>query len=115
MAVELSKLLQLVVDKKATELKLLVGAPPSVLLNGNLRPLNLPPLTPDDTLRFMRAIAPERSQQEFSEGGVCEFGFDFEKKAHFFVSVFMHGGHCGIKLRNVPKRLHALDDEDMPS
>jgi len=58
MAVELNKLLQLVVDKNASDLHLTVGIPPTVRLHGNLRPLNLPPLTNDDTVAFMKALAP---------------------------------------------------------
>jgi twitching motility protein PilT len=58
MAAELNKLLQLVIDKKASDLHLTVGTPPTVRLNGALRPLNLPPLGPEDTLAFMKAIAP---------------------------------------------------------
>ena len=112
MAVGLDKLLQLVVQKKAGEMTLTVGAPPSVRLHGALRPLNLPTLTPDDTLRFLRVMAPEHCRQEFEVKGSCEFGFPFEKDAHFFVTVFTLDGHCGIRLRLVPKKPRAPDDED---
>ena len=42
MAVELNKLLQLVVDKNASDLHLTCGLSPTLRLHGNLRPLNLP-------------------------------------------------------------------------
>lgn len=112
MAVELDKLLRLAIDKKAAELRFSVDAPPSVLLHGSLRPLNLPPLSPDDTLRYMRAIAPERCKQEFKDKGTCEFGLAFEEKAHFFVTVSMQRGHCDLRLRWIPKHRRVLDDED---
>ena len=109
MAVELNKLLQLVVDKKASDLHLTCGLPPSVRLHGNLRPLNLPPLTPDDTISFMKAITPERAQQELKEKGGCDFGFSFEKKARFRVAVYMQRGQCGIALRLIPNKLLSFD------
>ena len=112
MAVGLHKLLQLVVDKKASELRLTVGSPPSLRIHGTPRPLNLPPLTPDDTLRFMRALAPERYQQEFKERGSCEFGFPFGHHAHFFVAVFTREGHCRIKIRLVPRKPPEVHNED---
>jgi len=108
MAVELSKLLQLVVDKKASELRISVEEPPSVVFRGVLRPLNLPPLTIHDTLRFMKSIAPEGCLREFEDKGSCEFGYPFEKKGHFFVTVFTQGGHCNLKLRLVPKKPRPL-------
>ena len=68
--VELNKLLQLVVDKNASDIHLTVGIPPTVRMHGNLRPLNLPALQSDDTVAFMKAITPERIQQELKEKGL---------------------------------------------
>jgi twitching motility protein PilT len=114
MAVELNKLLQLVVDKKASDLHLTVGLPPTVRLHGNLRPLNLPALTPDDTVGFMKAITPERIQQELKEKGGGDFGFAYEKKARFRVAVYMQKGSCGIALRLIPNRLLSFDEIGLP-
>ena len=114
MAVELNKLLQLVVDKKASDLHLTVGQAPTLRLHGNLRQLNLPALTPDDTISFMKAITPERAQQELKEKGGCDFGFSFEKKARFRVAVYMQKGQCGIALRLIPNKLLAFDEIGLP-
>lgn len=99
----LHTLLGLVIDQKAQELQLLAGAAPGVLLHGTVRPCSLPPLTPDDTAAFLRTVASRDQQQEFQEKGVCSFGLPFEK-AHFFVTVFLHEGHCGLRLRRVPRK-----------
>jgi twitching motility protein PilT len=112
--VELNKLLQLVVDKKASDLHLTVGIPPTVRLHGNLRPLNLPALTPEDTVSFMKAITPERIQQELKEKGGGDFGFAFEKKARFRVAVYMQKGQVGIALRLIPNKLLSFDEIGLP-
>jgi twitching motility protein PilT len=114
MAIELNKLLQLVVDKKASDLHLTVGIPPTVRLHGNLRPLNLPPLSAQDTVDFMKAITPERCQQELKEKGGCDFGFAFEKKARFRTAVFMQKGNVGIALRLIPSKLLNFDEIGLP-
>jgi twitching motility protein PilT len=113
-AIELNKLLQLMVDKKSSDLHLTVGIPPTVRLHGNLRPLNLPPLTPDDTVSFMKAITPERCQQELKEKGGADFGFAFEKKARFRVAVYMQKGNVGIALRLIPNKLLSFDEIGLP-
>ena len=105
MAVELNKLLKLCVDKNTSDLHLSVGLPPTVRLHGNLRPLNLPQLNNDDTVSFMKAITPERCQQELKEKGGADFGFAFEKKARFRVAVYMQKGSVGIALRLIPNKL----------
>jgi len=114
MTVELNKLLQLVVDKKASDLHLTVGLPPTVRLHGNLRPLNLPVLTPDDTVGFMKAITPERIQQELKEKGGGDFGFAYEKKARFRVAVYMQKGNVGIALRLIPSKLLSFEEIGLP-
>jgi twitching motility protein PilT len=114
MVVELNKLLQLVVDKKASDLHLTVGIPPTVRLHGNLRPLNLPALTVDDTVSFMKAITPERCQQELKEKGSTDFGFAFEKKARFRTAIYMQKGQVGISLRLIPNKLLSFDEIGLP-
>jgi len=112
MSVGLDKLLRLVVDKQATGLELLIGEPPSLRLRGDLRPLNLPPLTSEDTLRFLGVLAPAQHQSEYVENGSCEFGLPFEGNAHFLVHIFKWKGHCGIRLRLVPRKPREVDNQD---
>src|SRR5688572_15835400 len=115
MAVELNKLLNLVVDKRASDLHLTVGIPPTIRMSGRLKPLNVPPLTPEDTTGFMKAITPERCQHELKEKGGADFGFAFEKRARFRVSVYMQKGNIGIALRQIPNKLLAFEDIGLPS
>ncbi|MBI4566117.1 MAG: type IV pilus twitching motility protein PilT [Planctomycetes bacterium] len=114
MAVELNKLLNLVVEKRASDLHLTVGIPPTIRLNGRLKPLNTPPLTPDDTVGFMKSIAPERCQQELKEKGGADFGFAFEKKARFRVAVYMQKGQVGIALRLIPSKILSFEEIGLP-
>lgn len=112
--IELNKLLQLVVDKNASDLHLTVGLPPTIRLHGHLRPLNLPPLTPEDTVAFMRAITSERHQQEIKEKGGVDLGFAFEKKARFRVSVYTQKGNIGISLRLIPSKIRSFEEIGLP-
>ena len=114
MAVELSKLLQLVVDKGASDLHLTVGVPPIIRLHGRLRNLNIPPLTSEDTATFMKAITSDSKQQEVKEKGGCDLGFAFEKKARFRVSIFTQKGNIGIVLRLIPSKILSLEELGLP-
>ena len=96
---QIDKLLDLCVEKGASDLHLTVNSPPVVRLSGKLRALNTPPLTPEDTLALMKAITSERCQQELAETGGADFGFSFGDKARFRVSVLKSKGNVGIVLR----------------
>ena len=112
--VELNRLLSLVVDKKASDIHLTVGIPPTLRLHGELRPLNIPPLTDDDTVGFMKAITPERIQNELKEKGGGDFGFAYENRARFRVAVYMQKGSVGIALRLIPNKILSFDEIGLP-
>ncbi len=111
---DLNKLLQLVVDRSCSDLHLTVGIPPTIRLHGHLRPLNTPPLTPDDTVAFMKAITPERCQTELKEHGSTDFGFAYQNKARFRVGTYQQRGNIGMALRLIPSRLLAIEEIGLP-
>lgn len=112
---EINQLLQLVVERGASDLHLNVGRPPVLRLNGRLRSLNTPPLTPEDTMALMKAITSERCQQELNEGGSSDFGFAFGDKARFRVSVFKQKGHVSVVLRLIPSELLSFEQIGLPA
>ena len=65
----IDKLLQTVVNRKASDLHLTVGQPPVLRLDGRMKRLETKVLEPEDTVALMRSIAPERCQQELQEVG----------------------------------------------
>lgn len=109
MGVRIDKLLDLVVGKGASDLHMCVGTPPMLRLDGRLRAIGMPPLTPEDTVAVMKAISSERRQTELSENGGSDFGFTFREKARFRVAIFRQRGHVGLVLRQIPNKLLTLD------
>jgi twitching motility protein PilT len=101
----IDKLLQTVVNRKASDLHLAVGQPPVVRVDGHMRRLETKSLEPEDTVALMKSITPERCQQELQEVGGCDFGFAFGDAARFRVSVFKQRGNVGLVLRQIPVKL----------
>ncbi len=111
---QIDKILDLVVDKGASDLHISVGSPPVVRLQGKLRALNTPPLSPEDTLALMKAISSERCQQELAEKGGADFGFGFGEKARFRVSIFKQKGNVGMVLRQISNKLLTIEQIGLP-
>lgn len=114
MAAELDKLLDLVIAKNASDLHLTVGLPPVIRLHRHLKQLDHPMLTKHDTIAFMRAVATEKKQQEIKERGGCDFGFTYDKKARFRVSIYTQKGQVGLEFRLIPSRIKKLDEIGLP-
>lgn len=112
--VEMDDLLQLAVEEGASDLHISVGLPPTLRIHGRLRPLDVPPLTADDTERLMKAITSPEHQQKVREIGGTDFGFGFGEAARFRVSVFKAKGNIGMALRQIPSRLMSLDEIGLP-
>jgi twitching motility protein PilT len=88
--------------------------PPILRIHGALQPLDLPPLTPEDTERLMKAITSPEHQQIVREHGGTDFGFGFGEVARFRVSVFKERGNVGVVLRQIPTKLLTLEQIGLP-
>jgi twitching motility protein PilT len=114
MSIEMSDLLNLVVEEGASDLHLEVGVPPVLRLNGSLAPLDAEPLAPEDTERMIKSIASDVHIQKIREDGGVDFGFAFEDKARFRVSCFKQKGHMGTVLRQISNTLLTMEQIGLP-
>lgn len=112
--IDMSELLQLVVDEGASDLHLAVGVPPVLRLHGRMQAIDASPLKAEDTERFMKSITSEDHQQRVREGGGTDFGFGFGTAARFRVSVLKAKGTVGMVLRQIPTKLMSLDGIGLP-
>ena len=112
--IQIDRLLETVVKRGASDLHLAVGKAPTVRLHGGLRELQTKMLEPDDTMAMMKAITPERIQQEFEETGSGDFAIAYGDAARFRVSIFKQRGNCSMVLRQIPNKLLTFDQIGLP-
>lgn len=113
--IQIDRLLETTVRRKASDLHLAVGKPPTLRLHGGLRELQTKVLDGEDTMALMKSITPERIQQEFEETGSGDFGFKFSDEARFRVSVFRQKGFCSMVLRRIPSTLLTFEQIGLPA
>ncbi len=112
--VNMDRLLQACVSMGGSDIHLTVGRPPVLRIDGSLRTLETKVLEPDDTAGLMRAITPERNQQELQEEGGTDFGFAFGDKGRFRVSVFRQKGSLALVLRLIPSKMLTFEEIGLP-
>jgi twitching motility protein PilT len=112
---QIDRLLETCVKKKASDLHLAVGKPPVLRLHGNMRELQTKVLEPEDTVALMKSITPERIQQEYEEQGSGDFGFAYGAEARFRVAIFKQKGNCSLVLRRIPNKLMTFDEIGLPA
>jgi len=112
---QIDRLLDTVVKLGASDLHLTVGRQPTIRHHGGLRNLQTKVLESDDMVSLMKAITPERNQQELQEEGTTDFGFAYGEAARFRVSVFRQRGDLAIVLRQIPNRLLTFEQIGLPN
>jgi len=112
--IHIDRLLETCIKRGASDLHLHVGRPPTLRLHGRLRPLETKVLEPEDTIALMKAITPERAQQELQERGGTDFGFEFGHAGRFRTAVFQQRGNISLSLRLIPSKLFTFEEIGLP-
>jgi len=112
--IQIDRLLDTVIRQNASDLHISVGRKPTLRLHGSLRNLDTKVLDSDDCVALMKAITPERAQQELQEEGSCDFGFAYGTEARFRVAVFRQRGDITIVLRLIPNKLLTFEEIGLP-
>lgn len=111
---QIDRLLDTVVKVGASDLHLSVGRQPTIRLHGHLKNLATKVLDSEDMVSLMKAITPERNQQELQEEGGTDFGFAYGDAARFRVSVFRQRSDITIVLRQIPNKLLTFEQIGLP-
>jgi twitching motility protein PilT len=113
--IQIDRLLETCVRRKASDIHIAVGKPPTLRMSGHLRELQTKVLEAEDTQALMKSITPERIQQEFEETGSGDFGFKFSDEARFRVSIFKQKGFTSMVLRRIPSKLLTFEEIGLPA
>lgn len=111
----LEDILKFGVQRNCSDVHLKAGAPPLFRLYGELYPAtNVPPLTPEDTRRFLYSILPEEKREEFERRKEVDFAFTIPDLARFRVNALMQRGTVEIIFRIIPPRIPTFEEIGLP-
>src|SRR5579871_266733 len=79
-----------------------------------MRRLDTKSLENDDCTSLMKAITPDRCQQELQEKGGSDFAIEFTDGVRFRVAVFKQRGNIGMVLRRIPSQFLTFEQIGMP-
>ncbi len=111
---ELKELLNLCVERGASDLHLNPGRPPVLRISGLLHSLDQPALTDQVTAQLARSLCDETHWREVEERGTTDFGLAHERGARFRVSVLRQRGRLSAVLRLIPSKLLTFAEIGLP-
>lgn len=118
MAIKLNatQLLEKVLDLKASDLHLSVGAEPHVRVNTVLQPLNdYSALSTDDVEYILSQILDTRQREILEVNKELDFSISLGQKARFRVNAYFQKGYPAIALRYIPIQIPTFDQLNLPS
>ncbi|RIH89748.1 Twitching mobility protein [Meiothermus luteus] len=113
-ALDIVDLLNLAVERGASDLVITVGLPPMIKLDGVFHRTEHEPLTPQETRRLTYALMDEKQQRVFEEEKELDFSFSLPGKGRFRVNVFLQRGSVGAVLRVVPSNVKSFEELGLP-
>ncbi len=114
MAASLHQLLKTMVEQGGTDLHITTNAPPTIRVDGILRPLNHPPLTAPETKQLAYSVLTDAQKHRFEEDLELDFSFGIKGLARFRANVFSQRGAVGAAFRRIPYEIPAMDALGIP-
>ena len=112
--IDISKLLTFGVQQGASDCHISSGEPPMIRLHGDLKKLDHPPLSQDETHALIYDMMSDAQRKNFEEHRECDFSFDLGDIARFRVNVFVQGRGLGAVFRTIPTEILPLEKLGMP-
>jgi len=94
-------LLKVLVEQRATELRLEPDRPPMMLLHGKLRVLDGPLVSSDQISELFRGIATDEQRRELDLCGSTHFRYAAENSANFGVRAGIRGNSLRLSIKNL--------------
>ena len=109
----LKELLDITINKKASDLHLTVGTPPVIRVNGELSVLDYNKLSAEDTERYAKEILGE-SYDKYKEEGEIDTSYSIGGIGRFRVNIFTQRNSTAIAIRVIPLKVSTLDELNHP-
>ena len=110
----MKRLLELMAEKKASDIYVSVGAPINIKINGVTMPINQQIVTPDTVRSLMKEILNERQISEFDENFELNTSYPIRGLGSYRISAFMQRTTPAIVVRFIPGEVPPFDSLGLP-
>lgn len=115
MALNVTQILEQVVNLKASDLHLTVGTPPVVRINRQLSVMqDTTPMAIDDIEFFLSQVLTQEQKDLLDINKEVDFSVALGNKARFRVNAFYQRGYPSVSMRMIPLKIPTIDDLNLP-
>jgi twitching motility protein PilT len=106
-------LMQKVVDLQGSDLHLVCGNPAILRVDGELRRVEMPLITPEQNKELIFTILTQEQQDYVKVNKELDFGYQYKEKARFRVNVYHASGALALAARLIPEKIKTIEELDL--
>jgi twitching motility protein PilT len=111
----LSDLLRKMIELGGSDLHITTNSPPQVRVDGHLRPLDYPEMTPADTKQLAYSVLTDAQKHRFEETLELDFSFGIKGMSRFRANLFNQRGAVGAVFRAIPYEIRSFEALGLPA
>jgi len=101
---------------QASDLHLVVGLPPYLRIDGQLRPLpEEKPLTVKELEAMVFSVCSQEQREAIITNLELDFSFDYQDKARFRINAYHQKGTLAAAFRLIPRGIKTIEELSLPS
>jgi twitching motility protein PilT len=113
--VPIMELLEIVLDRGASDLHVTSGTEPTIRMNGQLQRLDqYPRLLPDQLQRMIYSILTQKQRERLEQDLELDVSYSLPGRARFRVNVYYQRDAVGAAFRLIPFDLRSIEDLGLP-
>ncbi len=114
-SVDFTSFLKLMTHKKASDLFITAGVPPSMKVHGRIAPITQNALTPQQSRDMVLNVMTPSQREEFEKTHECQFAISVTGVGRFRVSCFYQRNCVGMVLRRIETRIPTIEELNLPA
>jgi twitching motility protein PilU len=112
--IDFTSFLKLMAHKKASDLFITAGVPPSMKVSGRVSPITQNPLTPQQSRDLVLNVMSPSQREEFEKTHECNFAIGVSGVGRFRVSCFFQRNQVGMVLRRIETKIPTIEELNLP-
>jgi len=112
--VDFNALLNLMAQKKASDLFITAGMPPCIKVNGRIMPVAKSKFNDEQARELVIGLMSPAQREEFTQTNECNFAVSSKGAGRFRVSAFVQRDSVGMVLRRIETRIPEIRDLLLP-
>ena len=113
---ELKEMLQLVINRGASDLHLIPEIPAQIRVDGELTLLKEPtPLSPEQIEDYITQMTTPEQKELFTGNKEVDFSYEFDHIGRFRVNAYYTKGSPAVAMRLIPQKVKSISELQLPS